>query len=96
MSRVTVVAKVVAREGAVASLKAELLKLIPPTRREEGCLEYRLHQETGDPAVFLFYENWQSMACLQQHMASAHFTNYIAAVDGMVAEKTVQTLTEIA
>jgi quinol monooxygenase YgiN len=43
MSTVTVVAKIVANEEAIESVKTELLKMILPTRREPGCLEYRLH-----------------------------------------------------
>lgn len=95
MAALTVVAKVVAKGDAIVSLKAELLKLMTPTRQENGCLEYRLHQDNQDPSVFLFYETWESPACLEQHMNSPHFKAYLAAVDGMVVEKVVQTLTSI-
>lgn len=95
MSKVTVVATVVANRDAVAAVKAQLLKMIAPTRGEEGCIEYRLHQDSDEPARFIFYENWQSPACLQQHMNSAHFQAYIAAVDGLIADKVVSKLTEI-
>lgn len=95
MAALTVVAKVVAKKDAVAALKAELIKLVEPTRQENGCLEYRLHQDNQDPSVFLFYETWESPACLEQHMNSSHFKAYLAAVDGLVAEKVVQTLTSI-
>ena len=58
MSTVTVVAKVTANSDAVETVKSELLKMIEPTRQEEGCIEYLLHQEIDNPAVFVFYENW--------------------------------------
>jgi quinol monooxygenase YgiN len=51
MSVVTVAAKLVVREDAVETVKAELLKLIEPTRQEAGCIEYRLHQDNDDPKV---------------------------------------------
>lgn len=95
MAALTVVAKVVAKSEAVAALKAELIRLIAPTRQENGCLEYRLHQDNQEPSVFIFYETWESPACLEQHMNSPHFKTYLAAVDGMIAEKVVQTLTSI-
>ena len=93
MARVTVVAKVVAKEDCVAAVKAELLKMVPLTRLEEGCLEYRLHQDNDHPAMFVFYENWESPACLDKHLLSAHFKAYALAVEGMIAEKVVQKMT---
>jgi quinol monooxygenase YgiN len=96
MPVVTVVAKLVVREDAVEAVKAELLKLIEPTRQEAGCIEYHLHQDNDDPKVFIFHENWQSMASLERHMASTHFQDYVAAVDGMIEEKGVHKMTCIA
>lgn len=95
MSIVTVVARVTAKDDAVDAVKAELVKMLEPTRREEGCIEYRLHQDTDNPALFLFYENWQSRACLERHVGSPHFRAYVAAVAELLAEKSVRTMTEI-
>jgi quinol monooxygenase YgiN len=95
MSIVTVVAKVTAKSDAIESVQAELLKLIEPTRQEDGCLEYRLHQDNDDPSVFVFYENWQSLACLEQHMNSQHFQSYVEAVGNLITDKVVHKLTEI-
>lgn len=95
MSIIAVVAKLVVKDGAVELVKTELLKLIMPTRKEEGCIEYRLHQDNTDPSVFIFYENWQNMACLERHINSAHYKSYVAAVGDQLAEKVVHKLTEI-
>lgn len=92
MQRVTVVAKVVAKQSVVAAVKAELLKLVAPTRQENGCIEYLLHQDNNDPAVFIFYETWESQTCLEDHLKSDHFNSYIAAVDNLLEEKTVHLL----
>ena len=91
----TVVAKVVVNKDSIEVVKAQLLKLIAPTRKEAGCIEYRLHQDDDDPAVFIFYETWESLACLEQHMNSPHFKDYISAVDGKIAEKVVHKMTAI-
>ena len=96
MPPVTVVAKVVARKEAVDRVMPELLKLVPLTRQESGCIEYNLHQDNNDPAVFIFYETWESAAALEQHMGSDHFKAYIAAVDGMIEDKAVHCMTRIA
>lgn len=96
MSKITVVAQLVAKKGAVVEVRAEALKMVVPTRQEPGCLEYRLHQDNEDPAVFIFYENWENAACLEQHLASNHYQAYAAAVGDLLAGKAVHKLTEIA
>ncbi|GAB7026460.1 putative quinol monooxygenase [Geotalea toluenoxydans] len=95
MANLTVVAKVVAKKESIEALKAELIKLIPPTRKEEGCIEYRLHQDNHDPAVFIFYENWQNKDALDRHMASPHFTAYVKATEPLMADKAVNLLTGV-
>lgn len=91
-----VVAKVVARADSVQALQAELMKLVAPTRQEQGCIEYTLHQDQSDPAVFLFYEKWASRADLDRHMASPHFTAYVGAVEDLVADKAVYLMNIVA
>lgn len=95
MAKLTVVAKVVAKKDYIELVKTELLKLIAPTRKEDGCIEYCLHQGNDDPAVFIFYETWESEACLARHMDSDHFKNYVSAVDGIIDEKVVNKMTRI-
>ncbi|QXE87394.1 antibiotic biosynthesis monooxygenase [Geomonas nitrogeniifigens] len=96
MSKVTVVAKLTVKQDAIDQVKPELLKLITPTRAEKGCLEYRLHQDNDNPAVFTFYENWESLACLDSHMNSNHFSSYVAAIGDLLEDKVVHQMTEIA
>lgn len=95
MSKLTIVAKVVAKKEFVEIVKSELLKLVPPTRKEAGCIEYNLHQDDEDPAVFVFYETWDGLASLENHMNSDHFKNYINAVGDLIAEKVVHKMTRI-
>jgi quinol monooxygenase YgiN len=95
MSKLTVVAKIVAKKESVERVKSELLKLIAPTRQEDGCIDYCLHQDNDDPAVFIFYENWESEACLARHMESGHFKNLVSAVDGLLEGMIVNKLTRI-
>jgi len=95
MSTVTVVAKVTAKSSTIESVKTELIKMLAPTRQEEGCIEYRLHQDNENPAVFVFYENWKNLTCLEQHMNSPHFQAYVAAVGDLIADKLVYKMTEI-
>ncbi|MEI6758582.1 MAG: antibiotic biosynthesis monooxygenase [Chlorobium sp.] len=95
MSKLIVVAKVVAKEDAVQQLKSELQKLIAPTRKEEGCLDYVLHQDNEDSLVFLFYETWESAAALERHFQSDHYQAFGKIAAGLVAEKAVYQMTRI-
>jgi quinol monooxygenase YgiN len=95
MPQLTVVAKVVAKKESVESVRRELLKLVAPTREEEGCIDYNLHQDNDRHALFIFHENWESAACLEKHMNSDHFKEYIKAVDGLIEEKVVHRMTRI-
>jgi len=57
-SIVTVVAKLIVHEAALESVKTELLKMIEPTRMEEGSLESRFHQDNPDNRLYIFFDIW--------------------------------------
>jgi len=95
MSKLTVVATVIAKKDSVKEVKTELLKLIEPTRKESGCIEYNLHQDNEDPALFVFYETWESIACLEKHLSSDHFKSYINAAGSLIEDKVVHKMTRI-
>jgi len=78
---VTVVATFQAQPGKEAELRAALLGLLAPTRKEAGCMNYDLHQSPEEPAKFLFYENWTSKAALDAHLQNAHVKTLLPRVD---------------
>ena len=82
----TVVARIRALPGHERQVKAALLALIPPTRRERGCLNYDLHQSTEDPALFMFHENWESRAHLDAHLQQPHLDAFEKQTAGRLAE----------
>lgn len=93
--RLTIVARILAKEEKRELVKTELLKLIRPTRAEEGCINYDLHQDEQNPNLFLFYENWENRTLWQQHMNKAHLAAYIKATEGAVEEFVVHEMTQI-
>lgn len=68
---VTVIARLKVKAGQESRARQVLEAVLAPTRLEEGCLTYDLHQSTADPTEFLFYENWTNQAALDAHAASA-------------------------
>jgi len=96
MSTITIMARLTAKSDAVEAVKAEVMKMVAPTRQEDGCLEYRLHQDNDNLAVFVFYENWKNQSCLEQHLQSSHYKAYVSAVGDLIDDKIVHKMTEIA
>lgn len=93
MSKLTIVANIQANPGQIELVRAELEKLVPITRAEEGCIQYDLQSDNDDPAHFMFYENWESRALWQTHMNAPHLAAYMEATDGAVAAFTLHEMT---
>lgn len=90
--KVTVVARIKAKPGQEAQVKQELLKLLSPTRSEDGCINYDMHQSINSPAHFLFHENWSSREALNKHLETAHLKNFLSQADQLLAEPVEITL----
>ncbi|NJK52256.1 MAG: antibiotic biosynthesis monooxygenase [Leptolyngbyaceae cyanobacterium SU_3_3] len=95
MSKLTIVAHVYAESDKVDFVKDELLKLIPITRGEEGCIQYDLHQDNDNPAHFLFYEDWESRELWQTHMNAPHLKAYMEITEGAIAEFTLYEMSHV-
>ena len=95
MAKLTIVANIHAKADKVDLVKAELLKLIPITRAEEGCIQYDLHQGNENPSHFMFYENWETRELWQTHMNTPHLAAYLAATDGAVESFTLNEMSVI-
>lgn len=95
MPQLTIVASITAESDRIDLVKAELEKLIAPTRAEAGCLQYDLHGDNENPAHFLFYENWESRELWQAHMGSQHLQAYQAATEGAIVDFTLHEMTRI-
>lgn len=68
----TVVAIAETSADRAEELKAVCLGLIEPTRKEEGCISYDLYQDTTNPGIFTFIENWKSKEHLDVHLKTPH------------------------
>lgn len=80
-----VVARVTAKPEQAAAAAAVLQALVPPTRREAGCLRYELLRNAEDPAEFVFVEEWRDAASLEAHFATPHFQVALARLPELVA-----------
>jgi quinol monooxygenase YgiN len=82
---IRVVARIVALPEKIEALKAVLLEIIEPTRKELGAIKYELLQNQSDLTEFTFIEEWASNEALETHLASPHLQAAIAKLEGLVA-----------
>lgn len=82
----TVIAHMKAASGREEELRAALEALVEPTTREKGYVNYDMHQSISDPGVFYFYENWESEADLDAHLASPHLTEFASRLGELLDE----------
>ena len=93
--RVTVIARIKAQEGMEERVRQELLALIAPSRAEEACINYDLHQSVDDKSLFMFYENWTSREALDRHLEMPYLDAFDERAEGMLAEPVEITLWEL-
>jgi quinol monooxygenase YgiN len=86
MADLTNVAYFTAKPGRSRDLGDELLQLVAPSRREEGCLRYEIHQSTDVPDVWMVLEDWRHASDFKLHMS----TNYVQAFMAKVADLCVE------
>lgn len=84
--RVTVLARIKAKEGMEEKVRQELLALVAPSRSEEACLNYDLHQSVDDKSLFVFYENWTSQDALDKHLLMPYLDAFDENVEGLLAQ----------
>jgi len=82
----TVIAEFWARPASEEALRALLMGLVAPSRKEPGCVQYDLHVDNKEAGHFLFYENWRSQAALDEHVATPHFKDFQARAASLVRE----------
>ena len=93
--RITVLARIKAKEGMEAKVEQELLALVAPSRAEEACVNYDLHRSADDKTLFMFYENWTSREELDKHLSMPYLDAFDENVEGMLAEEVEITLWEM-
>lgn len=50
------------------------------SREEQGCISYRMYQDTELESEFVFVEEWESDEALQRHFATSHVREFMQAI----------------
>lgn len=80
----TVIARIQAKPGCEDAVATELHKLVEPSRRDRGCIDYDMHVSLESPGLFVFYENWETKAHWERHMETEHLQIWREASVGLV------------
>lgn len=91
--KLTIVAKILAKPEKNKLVKNELIKLIQPTLKEVGCINYDFHIDNNNKNLFLFYENWESRELWQNHMNSKHIQAFSDATENAIEHAEILEMT---
>jgi quinol monooxygenase YgiN len=81
---VHVVGRFTAKAGHETALKAVLLALVPPTRRELGCYQHDLLFSPTDSRDFCFVERWENDKSFDKHLETGHLKQALAQAESLV------------
>lgn len=80
-----VIARVRAKPESVDTVRAILCSIVEPTRREPGCVSYRLLQHAADPTEFATMEEWISAEAEEAHFFTPHILDALNKLSGHLA-----------
>ncbi|MBS0605152.1 MAG: antibiotic biosynthesis monooxygenase [Verrucomicrobia bacterium] len=87
-----VVETIEAVKGKTEELKIELLKLVPLSQSEEGCVFYDLHQDRNLPQRFLVLMCWETQEAYEKHNASDFINQFVEKFDNILYWNVVEDL----
>ncbi|MEQ5399958.1 putative quinol monooxygenase [Providencia rettgeri] len=96
MPEIRIVATVIAKDNEVEFVKAATKSIVEPSNRDEGCLQYELHQDNANPNIFIFFEIWKDQESLDKHNVTKHLQDFINKIEGKVDSLDVKLISKIA
>ena len=77
---IVVVGRVKSDEGKRDELVRIGQAVAAASRDEDGCISYRVYEDTELTNEFVFVEEWESSEALQRHFATAHIAEFMRAI----------------
>lgn len=86
----TVIARLSIKKDAVDKFAQFAQKMVKETRKEEGCLSYRLYKDCSDQGTeFIFYEEYKDQPALDHHNKSEYLKQFLADVTPLLEGKPI-------
>jgi quinol monooxygenase YgiN len=80
---------VVGRVRSDAQRRTQLIRVgqavAAASREEPGCISYRIYEDTEAPNDFVFVEEWEDNAALEEHFATDHVADFMKAIQDTLA-----------
>ena len=95
MKTLTCIAKITALEKHKKTVLTELSKIVIPTQKERGCINYELHVDNDNDTIFIFYENWESEKDLEAHQGASHIKECFSVIGKMLDSVEISKLTKV-
>lgn len=54
------------------------------SRKETGCVNYWLFEDTFEPGIFFFYEEWQDRAAVDLHFKQSYCLEFVKALRKLI------------
>ena len=95
MAKVSLVARIQAKDGKADELITAFDKLLPEVAKEPGTIHYVIHRSTTDPNVLYVTEVYEDQAALDAHMGSDHFKAFGAGLGDLIDGADLQFLAPV-
>jgi quinol monooxygenase YgiN len=73
-----------ARLKCEAGVERALLKVLPPTREEPGCLAIHAFRSIRDDGLFYIHSKWQDEAAFDRHAGLPHTVAFVEEVSALI------------
>jgi quinol monooxygenase YgiN len=74
------------KAGCDAEFRRELLRVIPVTRAETGCLAIHAFESLGEPPTFAIHSEWADEAAFELHAQLAHTVRFLEAAEKLLRD----------
>ena len=78
----TIVATVIVKQEYKDDVLKAIKAVVEATRKESGNIFYDVFEDVNNPSKFVFIETWKSQAAIDSHNKTAHFNDFVKAIDG--------------
>jgi len=95
MNELQIVANIVIKGEYQKEFKGIFQAIVTETRKEPGCISYKLYQDEKNPLKYSFLETWKDNDALDKHNNSAHFQAFDAAIDDKIEGLTIDVLKQV-
>jgi len=74
--KISITAIVKSKIETLQETKNILAEMAVDSKKEQACMQYDLHQDKENPALFIFHEIWENETGLALHETQSYFQNF--------------------